>query len=289
MRLSAVVYQEADRLVEAQSLALQFGVPLYDGQHLQSLKGQQYWRALRALCQQAAPLFVFILDDMGLHLSLIETANQLAIRADFHRPTVRYRRDKGGGRNELIAKALGLKSGYAPQVLDATAGLGADAFVLASLGCQLRMLERVPEIRCLLQAALIEAQCFADQFDPALSAILKRMQLVSACSHQYLDQLEGHRPEIIYLDPMFPEPRKRSLVKKEMQVLQALVGADSDADLLLERARNYAQKRVVVKRPKIAPFLAEQKPDFQVLGKSNRYDVYLKQSSASEYLAHATA
>ena len=52
-----------------------------------------------------------------------------------------------------------------------------------------------------------------------------------------------------------------------MRVLQALVGADSDADQLLERARNCS--RVVVKRPKIAPFLAEQKPDFQVLGKSN--------------------
>ena len=289
MRLSAVVYQKSERLSQAQSLAQQFLVPLYDGQHLQPLKGQQYWRALRTLCQQAAPLFVFVLDEEGLRLSLIETANQLAIRADFHRPTVRYRRDKGGGRNELIAKALGLKSGYAPQVLDATAGLGADAFVLASLGCQLRMLERVPEIRCLLQAALMEAQSFADKFDPELSVILKRMQLVSACSHQYMEQLVGTRPEIVYLDPMFPESRKRSLVKKEMQVLQALVGADSDAYLLLERARNYAQKRVVVKRPKIAPFLAEQKPDFQVLGKSNRYDVYLKQPSASESLAHATA
>lgn len=289
MRLSAVVYQKSERLSQAQSLAQQFLVPLYDGQHLQPLKGQQYWRALRTLCRQADPFFVFVLDEMGLHLSLIETANQLAIRADFHRSSVRYRRDKGGGRNELIAKALGLKSGYAPQVLDATAGLGADAFVLASLGCQLRMLERVPEIRCLVQAALMEAQSYADQFDPTLSVILNRMQLVSACSHQYLDQLGSNRPEIIYLDPMFPEPRKRSLVKKEMQVLQALVGADSDADLLLERARDFAQKRVVVKRPKIAPFLAEQKPDFQVLGKSNRYDVYLKRPSASEHLAHATA
>ena len=232
MRLSAVVYQKSERLSQAQSLAQQFLVPLYDGQHLQPLKGQQYWRALRTLCRQADPFFVFVLDEMGLHLSLIETATQLAIRSDFHHPTVRYRRDKGGRRNELIAKALGLKSGYAPQVVDATAGLGADAFVLASLGCQLRMLERVPEIRCLLQAALMEAQSFADQFDPALSAILKRMQLVSACSHQYMDQLEGRRPEIIYLDPMFPEPRKRSLVKKEMQVLQALVGPDSDADQL---------------------------------------------------------
>lgn len=280
MRLSAVVYQQADRLHQAQSLAQQFLVPLYDGQHLQVLKGQQYWRALRALCRQAAPFFVFVLDEMGLHLGLIEAGKQMAIRADFHRSSVRYRREKGGGRNELIAKALGLKSGYAPRVLDATAGLGADAFVLASLGCQLRMLERVPEIRCLLQAALSEAQAYADRSDPALSVTLKRMQIVNACSHQYLDQLVGIRPEIVYLDPMFPEPRKRSLVKKEMQVLQALIGADSDADLLLDRARNYAQKRVVVKRPKIAPFLAEQKPDFQVLGKSNRYDVYLNPNYA---------
>jgi hypothetical protein len=54
-----------------------------------------------------------------------------------------HRRKFGGGRGEAVAKAVGIKGDYLPDVVDATAGLGRDAFVLASVGCRVRMLERI--------------------------------------------------------------------------------------------------------------------------------------------------
>ena len=86
----------------------------------------------------------------------------------------------------------------------------------------------------------------------------------------------SEKPDIIYLDPMFPVSKKSALVKKEMQVLQALLGVDDNGELLFFLAKQQAKKRVVVKRAKTAPFLADEKPDQQYFGKSTRYDVYFK-------------
>ena len=65
-----------------------------------------------------------------------------------------HRRKFGGGRGEAVAKAVGIKKEYLPDVIDATAGLGRDAFVLAALGCHVRMLERHPVVAALLDDGL---------------------------------------------------------------------------------------------------------------------------------------
>jgi 16S rRNA (guanine1516-N2)-methyltransferase len=83
------------------------------------------------------------------------------------------------------------------------------------------------------------------------------------------------KPDAIYLDPMFPHKKKSALVKKEMRLFQHLLGPDDDADRLLEPAIQLAQKRVVVKRPDYAPFLADKKPSMQIKSKKHRFDVYL--------------
>ncbi|HAD42901.1 MAG TPA: 16S rRNA (guanine(1516)-N(2))-methyltransferase, partial [Plesiomonas shigelloides] len=73
-----------------------------------------------------------------------------AICVDFVGGTMAHRRRFGGGRGEAVAKAVGIKKGYLPDVVDATAGLGRDAFVLASIGCRVRLLERHPVVAALL-------------------------------------------------------------------------------------------------------------------------------------------
>jgi 16S rRNA (guanine1516-N2)-methyltransferase len=90
---------------------------------------------------------------------------------------------------------------------------------------------------------------------------------------------ESQRPDVVYLDPMFPARSKSAQVKKEMQVFHQLVGTDPDADQLLELARACAKKRVVVKRPRIAPELAAARPSYTLTGKSNRYDIYVARCS----------
>ena len=217
-----------------------------------------------------------MLSDLGLSLSQIAEDNLLSIRADFYSPSVNYRRQKGGGKGQMIARAIGLNSLSAPYVLDATAGLGSDAFVLASLGCPVTMVERVPEVHALLADGLRVAGAWGSAKDQTLIAILKRMTLVESDAAKYMQTLEDtKKPEVVYLDPMFPLRTKSAQVKKEMHVFHQLIGKDVDADLLLQTAKECAQKRVVVKRPRIAPFLAGLEPNYTLEGRSNRYDVYL--------------
>ncbi|THD47620.1 16S rRNA (guanine(1516)-N(2))-methyltransferase RsmJ, partial [Enterobacteriaceae bacterium ML5] len=167
-----------------------------------------------------------------------------AIFVDFVGGTLAHRRKFGGGRGEAVAKAVGVKGRYLPDVVDATAGLGRDAFVLASLGCKVRMLERNPVVAALLDDGL--ARGYRDaEIGPWLR---ERMTLLHASSLTALSELSP-KPEVVYLDPMYPHKQKSALVKKEMRVFQGLVGPDEDADGLLEPARRLATKRIVVKRP----------------------------------------
>ena len=101
------------------------------------------------------------------------------------------------------------------------------------------------------------------------------MELLAVDSQDYLGQLsDEYRPDVIYLDPMFPDRQKTADVKKEMAAFHQVVGQDEDADLLLEKALAKANYRVVVKRPRKAPFIANKTPSYQLEGKSSRYDIY---------------
>ncbi len=217
--------------------------------------------------------FALVLSDNGLALQQTGAKAPGPIKADFAEGAVDHRRKFGGGKGQMIAKAVGLKAGVYPRVLDATAGLGKDSFVLASLGCQLQMIERMPIVHALLSDGLARAKACGE--DPELGQILARMSLLASDSKTYLQSLaQDDFPDVIYLDPMFPERHKSADVKKEMRAFHSLVGADEDADALLPLALAHVNYRVVVKRPRKAPFLNNQAPSYQLEGKSSRFDIY---------------
>jgi 16S rRNA (guanine1516-N2)-methyltransferase len=83
-------------------------------------------------------------DRLELHDTLDPKMG--AVYVDFVEGKARHRRQFGGGKGQDIAKAIGLHKFKNPRVIDATAGLGREAFVLASLGCHLTLLERSPII-----------------------------------------------------------------------------------------------------------------------------------------------
>lgn len=217
----------------------------------------------------------FQLQLTSEHLQLIEIADDAPgpVFVDFIGGAVGHRLQFGGGRGQTIAKAVGLKGGNNPSVVDATAGLGRDAFVLASLGCQVTMVERSVAVAALLDDGLQRASSEAEfraWFD-------SRLQLVHADAIGWMNALnEGEFPDVVYLDPMFPHKQKSALVKKEMRLFQKLLGVDDSAGELLNAALRIASKRVVVKRPDYAPSLTEQKPTMQIKGKKHRFDVYVK-------------
>ena len=192
------------------------------------------------------------------------------VRVDFASAGANYRRNSGGG--ELIVKAVAGIKQQLPTVLDVTAGLGADSFVLASRGYPVTMIERSPVVALLLSDGLRRA---GELDDEELRDIVERMHLHSGDSLDYLRQLAAaDYPDVIYIDPMFPASKKSALVKKEMQAFQQLVGADHDSDALLQLALEKALYRVVVKRPLKAASLAGFKAAFSIKGKAVRFDVY---------------
>ncbi|MFM2588401.1 class I SAM-dependent methyltransferase [Vibrio sp. TBV020] len=225
--------------------------------------------------------FALVLTEQQLELRKLDEPKLGAIFVDLAGGAVAHRRKFGGGKGQAIAKAAGLNKGTTPTILDGTAGLGRDAFVLASLGCKVQMVERHPVVAALLDDGLERAKQDAE----IGSWVSERMSLIHASSLNALNDLASDvnfvKPDIVYLDPMYPHPenkKKSALVKKEMRVFQSLVGADLDADGLLEPALALASKRVVVKRPDYANWLDEKKPSMVIETKKNRFDVYVNAS-----------
>jgi 16S rRNA (guanine1516-N2)-methyltransferase len=250
----------ASQFTAAEALALRLGI---------SVQGSGDAKTL------TEPEFVILINEQGVALQQTGRKAPGPIRAEFTEGSVDHRRKFGGGKGQMIAKAVGVKAGIYPRVLDATAGLGKDAFVLATLGCEVQMLERSPVVHALLQDGLARAREFAQQEDADLAKIILRMALFAQDSHDYLQAMsDEQRPDVIYLDPMFPTRDKAADVKKEMAAFHHLVGKDDDADSLLEHALAKARYRVVVKRSRKAPYLGGKTPSFQVEGKSSRFDIY---------------
>jgi UPF0341 protein APL_1871 len=220
-------------------------------------------------------------------LALVQTPERLelrkldepklgAIAVDFVDGKMAHRRRFGGGRGEAVAKAVGIKGDYLPTVIDATAGLGRDAFVLAAIGCKVQLIERNPVVSALLEDGLKRAY-----LDPEIGEFMQsRMVLLPFHTISEYAAANEDTVDVVYFDPMFPHKQKSALVKKEMRVFQHLVGADLDSDDFFQPAKQAARKRVVVKRPDYAPFIAEQKPDFSQTTKNHRFDVYLSHLSA---------
>lgn len=214
--------------------------------------------------------FYLCLDEQGLSLKQGD-APRTSVQVDFIGGSNGHRRKFGGGLGQDIAKAVGVSGAYQPTVLDATAGLGRDAFVLASLGCEVRAFERHPVVAALLADGLARAAR-----DAETHAIIASISLAWQSSLEGLAQAcAAQQPDIIYLDPMFAHDHKqKALVKKEMAAFHGLVGQDEDADELLELALNNARCRVVVKRARKARPLANRPPSYSLVGKANRFDVY---------------
>ncbi|CAH9053830.1 Ribosomal RNA small subunit methyltransferase J [Pseudoalteromonas holothuriae] len=249
--------------------------------HTQFVENRPYLDELEqrfALAQWASlsnnlthPTFKLIYNELGLQLVKADEPKLGAVLVDFVTGAAAHRRKFGGGKGQAIAKAVGLNKGATPHVLDATAGLGRDAFVLAALGCKVTLHERHPVVAALLYDGLQRAYQDAEIGD----WMQNNMQMEFGSSHDLLINTTL-QPDVVYLDPMFPHREKSALVKKEMRVFQDLVGADNDADNLLDFAYQLASKRAVVKRPDYAPFLNNKAPSMQITTKKNRFDVYVK-------------
>lgn len=216
--------------------------------------------------------FFFVMNGerLELHRNNPHASRQAPLCVEFLSGSTYYRFIHDRTIRQPLAKAAGIKQGYRPIILDATAGFGEDSFVLAALGCNVTMVERSPVIWALLADGIRRCRSH-----PAIKLIFEqRVNLHNTEAIQFMTSCRQNFDTIL-LDPMYPHTGKSSLNKQKMRMLREIVGDDFDSDHLLNTALTHADKRVVVKRPARAEFLAGLHPSFSVTAKSSRYDIYL--------------
>lgn len=232
-----------------------------------------------------APVWLSV-DADGLSL----TDGDQAMRGDFTK--LQKRLQYHNLTHELLVKATKVKGREKLRVIDATAGMGEDSLLLAAAGCEVTLYEQDPVIAALLQDTMRRAL-----EEAALHEIVMRMQLVEGDSIDHLRKLGeagtgsdapeddvGHdcstltalkRPDVIYLDPMFPERQKSGLVKKKFQLIHYLEAPAENEEALMQAAIDARPFKIVVKRPAKGPYLAGLKPSYSLDGKAIRYDCYV--------------
>jgi len=220
------------------------------------------------------PDHCFYLEFKQDRLELLQSGSKTpgAISIEYTTGKLAHRLRFGGGRGQPLARAVGMKPGFNPAIIDATAGLGRDGFILASLGSHVTLCERSSILAALLHNGINRA---AENTEIG-SWVKQRIKLMHLDSAQYLLTLaDAQRPDVIYIDPMYPDKKGSALVKKEILALQQLLGPDTDSLSLFQNAIKTAIRRVVVKRPKHADWLHNIKPDTAIESKNTRYDIYV--------------
>lgn len=202
-------------------------------------------------------------DERGLTL----VGKGLELRGDFAGLLPRIRPDRV--HRELLVRAAKVRGVERPTVVDATAGLGDDSLLLAAAGFEVTLSERDPVIAALLRDTLGRAAC-----DERLSDVVARMQVIEGDSAELLKGL-SQAPDVVYLDPMFPERRRRAATNKKLQLFQELERPCDDEEGLMRAAFEAQPRKVVVKRPLKGPHLAGLKPSSSLAGKVVRYDIYV--------------
>ena len=241
-----------------------------------SVQGESPARA-REAANQLALEYGNYRDTVGLIMVVGETSAWLELEGvkvavKFDSAAMQHRRK--GGHNEMLGRAVGLKADRKPLIWDATGGLGRDAFVLADLGCEVTLCERVPVLAWLLdQAVQAAAVSGIDQVRGAA----ERISVLSGDSKT----LRAPAGSVIYLDPMFPERKKAAAVKKEAVMLQHLADQVDDGESLWQWAWEQPVERIVVKRPLRAPILGHIRPAHTLKGKSVRFDVFTRRLERS--------
>ncbi len=222
-------------------------------------------------------------DEADAPVALAVTDHRLELRqpgtktgpvyAEFVEGPLGFRRRIGPEHAGMLARAVGWKrpGPGGLRIIDATVGLGRDAFMLAALGAQVLGLERSPVMHALVADGLHRAAA-----EPQLHEALSRLEVRRADAIDELPAIAAaFKPDVIYLDPMFPERRKSAAVKKEMVVARLVAGEDDDAQALLAAALSTGVHRITVKRPAHAPTVPGPQPTLSMKGTAVRDDVYV--------------
>ena len=202
-------------------------------------------------------------DSKGVSLS----GFGLTYQGDFAE-TMMHRVTNGRLQHEMLVKAASSEK-EGRKAIDATAGMGEDAFLLAAQGYEVTLYEQNPVVAALLKDAIRRAKK-----NQILKDIAGRMKVVEADSVESMSKLLDP-VDVIYLDPMFPKRQKSGLINKKLQLIQKLEPPCSEETDLFDAALKVCPSRIIVKRPLKSECLAGREPSYTLKGKAIRYDCYV--------------
>lgn len=209
-----------------------------------------------------------------------ERPKQKPIFVDFESAQMKFR-CRGGVDGEMVVKSFGLskRERAGRLIVDSSAGLGTDAYLLAVAGYQVLAVERNPMVFALLKDGWQRmSDARADRGEPKLE-----FEIVEGDGALILGAMKaaGSRPHGVYFDPMFEDESKKgkSLPRKEMATLRDLLSGDGGGGQapseFVRDAVGVVEARVVVKRPTGAqPVLIDPGPVNRIEGKVAGYDIY---------------
>ena len=201
------------------------------------------------------------MDESGLAL----VSDNMKLYGDFSKSIKRLK--QSNLQKEMLIHAVKIKGEKEKLIaIDATAGLGEDSILLAAYGYNVELYEKNPIISELLKDAMERAEKISE-----LKDIIGRMKVHNEDSIIAMQNLK-YKPDIILLDPMFPERTKSALIKKKFQILHKIENPCSDENEMLSSAIKANPKKLVIKRPLKGEYLAGVKPDYSLKGSSIRYD-----------------
>jgi hypothetical protein len=224
---------------ELNSYSLKFDIPL-----IFEWKAGQFW--LHSNREKENPIGIEVDRELERHMAFFK---------------------KNSLQRELLAKAIGIKPGKRPKVLDLTAGMLGDSLLFLSMGCEVIAVERNPV------AAFLISQALANSRHPRIGSLTFKKGEAREVMKEMPDV------DVIFFDPMFEDINEKASPKKEMRIFREVVGEDADSEDIFRIAMEKQIDRVVVKRPRLSRYLV-QKPPLEFLGKATRYDVYFPKTMA---------
>lgn len=207
-------------------------------------------------------------------------------------------------RKQPLAKSVGIKNIQENKlILDLTSGVGNDLLLLKAFGANVLGVERSEICTALLMFGAISSSgddlpiivkedslnflSFLKGVDSGNSSGIifnqgckDKVIRLSSYKESLNSLLSEGEPQVIYLDPMYDEINKKTLPRKEMQVLRNVLpkGTPEDTERLFYHSFEIVKDRVVMKRSMKAKVKFSDHFSHSIIGKSTRYDVYLKRT-----------
>ena len=208
----------------------------------------------------------FIYDTNGLSFVKDSINPKEVLHIDFLKGTLGWRLKRVNHERNL-RKALG-KTKKQLSIFDSTAGFLTDTMIFLSLGHKVVAVEQSKIIYSLVEDAILRAKDKIPELKNLIFLNDNSLEVYKSMSKGF---------DVIYLDPMYPSLDKKNKKSGRLDNLKKILKIENLTDGGENLVKNFFDleyKKIILKRP--LKFRKNYSNiNYQVLGKTTRFDIYL--------------